>query len=94
MMDTGTTFIKCAEAMKNLGALSVNGICVHAVLSGNAIDKLESSDAVNHIYVTDTIPLRRKSQKITVATVADLFAEAIIRTHDNRSISSLYDIER
>lgn len=94
MMDTGTTFIKCAEAMKNLGAKSVYGICVHPVLSGNAIEKLEKSDAVNQIYVTDTIPLKRPSKKIKVATVADLFAEALIRTHDNRSISSLYEIER
>jgi ribose-phosphate pyrophosphokinase len=46
------------------------------------------------MIVTDTIPLKKESKKITVVSVADLLAEAIIRTHDNRSVSSLFEIER
>lgn len=94
MIDTGTTFVNCAEALKNKGALHIIGVCVHPVLSGNALDKIDTSDAVSKVFVTDTIPLKRHSDKIEIVSVAELLAEAIIRTHDNRSISSLFEIER
>lgn len=94
MIDTGTTFINCADALLDQGALDVYGICVHPVLSGNAIEKIENSSSVRKIFVTDSKPLPRQSDKIQVVSVAELLAEAIIRTHDNRSISSLFEIER
>lgn len=94
MIDTGTTFVKCAEALKDRGALDIYGITVHPVLSGTALEKIENSSAVNKLFVTDTIPIKRESDKIIVVSVAELLAEAIIRTHDNRSISSLFEIER
>lgn len=94
MIDTGTTFVNCAEALKDKGALHIIGVCVHPVLSGNALDKIDASDAVSKVFVTDTIPLKRRSDKIEIVSVAELLAEAIIRTHDNRSISSLFEIER
>lgn len=94
MIDTGTTFVKCAEALKEKGAVRIFGVTVHPVFSGSALEKIESCDAVEKVYVTDTIPLRRESSKIEVVSVGELLAEAIIRTHDNRSISSLFEIER
>jgi ribose-phosphate pyrophosphokinase len=94
MIDTGGTFVKCAEELKRRGAKSIKGITVHPVFSGSALDKIENSDAIDKLFVTDTIPLKRKLDKIEVVSVADLLGEAIIRTHDNRSISSLFDIER
>ncbi len=94
MIDTGTTFVKCAEALKAKGAKRVLGLCVHPVFSGQALDKIEASEAVEKVFVTDTIPLKRQSNVIEVVSVAELLAEAIIRTHDNRSISSLFEIER
>lgn len=94
MIDTGTTFVKCAQALKDKGAKDIVGITVHPVFSGDALDKIEESDAVKKIFVTDTIPLSRPCDKIEVISVAELLAEAIIRTHDNRSISSLFEIER
>ena len=94
MIDTGTTFVKCAEALKEKGALQIYGVCVHPVFSGTALDKIEGCNAVEKVFVTDTIPLRRPCNKIEVVSIAELLAEAIIRTHDNRSISSLFEIER
>jgi len=94
MIDTAGTFVKCAEELKRRGAKSIKGITVHPVFSGSALDKIENSDAIDKLFVTDTIPLKRKLDKIEVVSVADLLGEAIIRTHDNRSISSLFDIER
>jgi ribose-phosphate pyrophosphokinase len=94
MIDTGTTFVNCAEALMEKGAIKIIGVCVHPVLSGNALDKIDASDAISKLFVTDTIPLKRNSEKIEIVSVAELLAEAIIRTHDNRSISSLFEIER
>lgn len=94
MIDTGTTFVKCAEAIKEKGALDIIGITVHPVFSGAALEKIESCSAISKLFVTDTIPLPRVSEKIEVVSVAELLSEAIIRTHDNRSISSLFEIER
>lgn len=94
MIDTGNTFIKCAEALKDRGANEIIGICVHPIFSGQAQKLFEDSNAISKMFVTDTIPMQFKSEKIEVVSVSDLLAEAIIRTHDNRSISSLFEIER
>ncbi len=94
LIDTGTTFIQCAEALKKRGALDIYGLCVHPVFSGNALEKINNTDAIKKMFITDTIPFKGNSDKIEIVSVAELFAEAIIRTHDNRSISSLFEIER
>ncbi len=94
IIDTAGTLVHCAEALVRAGARRVIGACTHAVLSGNAIERIEQSDAIAYVYVTDTIPLRRSSPKLRVISVAQLFAEAILRTHQNTSISSLFEIVR
>jgi ribose-phosphate pyrophosphokinase len=94
MIDTGSTFVQCADALKNSGAEDIIGICVHPVLSGKAMDKIDNADSIVKMLVTDTIPLKRESPKIEVLSVANLLGEAILRTHYDRSISSLFEIER
>lgn len=94
MIDTGNTFLQCANALKEKGAREIYGVCVHPVFSGDALDRFEQNDAVKQMFVTDTIPLKRKVDKIQVISVSDILAEAIIRTHDSRSISTLFEIER
>lgn len=91
LIDTGTTFVRCAEAMKDAGATSVIGVCTHPVFSGDALKKIEESQAISKVFVSDTIPLKSTNSKIEVISVAGLFAEAIIRTHENQSISSLFE---
>jgi len=49
---------------------------------------------VKKVVVTDTLPLKQKCDKITVRTTAPIFAEAILRTHRNESISSLFDVDK
>jgi ribose-phosphate pyrophosphokinase len=66
--------------------------CTHAVLSGPAIEKIESS-ALERIYVTNTIPLTEKAKacsKIQILSVAELFGEAIRRINEGSSVSSLF----
>lgn len=91
LIDTGSTFVQCAEALKGQGAEKIVGVCTHPVFSGSAMERIAQSDAISVLYVSDTIPLRGDHPKIEVYSVADLFAEAIIRTHENQSISSLFD---
>ena len=91
LIDTGSTFVQCAEALKSQGAEKIVGVCTHPVFSGSAMQSIAQSDAISVLYVSDTIPLLGDHPKIEVFSVADLFAEAIIRTHENQSISSLFD---
>lgn len=92
LIDTGSTFVKCAEALVEKGAISIIGVCTHPVFSGKALELINQSPAISRVYVTDTIPLREgPASKIRVISVADVFAESIIRTHSNTSISSLFE---
>lgn len=91
LIDTGSTFVQCAEALKKQGAERIVGVCTHPVFSGTAMERIAQSDAISVLYVSDTIPLKGDHPKIEVYSVAELFAEAIVRTHENQSISSLFD---
>ncbi|MGH2568739.1 MAG: ribose-phosphate diphosphokinase [Bacteroidota bacterium] len=93
LIDTGGTFVSAVSALKESGAKEIYGACTHPILSGKAIERINGS-AINSITVTDTIPLRQVSPKIELRSVAKLFAEAIIRTHNHESISSLFDIDK
>ena len=92
IVDTAGTIVTAAAALRKAGARRVIGCCTHGVLSGPAIERLRSS-AIEELVVTDTIPVRpeaQKSGKVNVRSVAHLLAEAIRRTHDEESISSLF----
>jgi len=89
LVDTAGTLCKAAEIIMEKGAASVRAICTHAVLSGPAYERLESS-VLTELIVTDTIPLKQKSSKIKVLTVSQLFARAIRNTHEHKSINSLF----
>jgi len=93
LVDTAGTFTNAAKALKDAGAHSIYGACTHAVLSGQAIPRIEAAP-IEYLLVTDTIPLKVPSPKIKVKSVAKVFAEAIRRTHENKSISSLFDVDK
>lgn len=95
IIDTGGTFISAIEALKAEGAKKIYGAVTHPLLSGNALERIENS-AIEKLYVTDSIPIDSKieSNKIVVRTASKLLAEAIVRTHDNESISSLFEIDK
>jgi ribose-phosphate pyrophosphokinase len=92
MVDTAGTLATAAEALKREGAKMILGCCTHAVLSGPAIAKINASP-IEELVVTNSVPLQpeaQKCKKIKVLSVARLIAEAIRRTHDEQSISSLF----
>jgi ribose-phosphate pyrophosphokinase len=91
MCDTAGTLTKAAELFMDKGAKSVRAFCTHAVLSGPAFERINNSK-LTELIVTDTIPLKEKSDKIRVITVADLFADVIDRLIKNESISTHFII--
>lgn len=91
MCDTAGTLTKAADLFMEKGAKSVRAFCTHAVLSGPAFERIEKSQ-LTELIVTDTIPLKQKSDKIRVLSVADLFSDVIRRMVNNQSISSHFII--
>ena len=92
MIDTAGTITNAVSALKEKGAKRVDAACVHAVLSGPALERINNSD-LEEVIVTNTIPLDGKQQKcnkFTVLSVASLLGEAIKRIHDETSVSSLF----
>ena len=95
LIDTAGTIVGAIDALKGKGALNIYGAITHPVLSGNAIERLRNS-LLTKLYITDSIDVEdiNKDEKIQVISSADLFAEAIRRTFNNESISSLFDIDK
>ncbi|QLE01502.1 ribose-phosphate pyrophosphokinase [Galbibacter sp. BG1] len=89
MVDTAGTLTKAADLMMEKGALSVRAICTHALLSGNAYERIEKS-RLTELIVTDSIPPKQESEKVRVLSCADLFADVMHRVHHNTSISSKF----
>ncbi|MBL7192137.1 ribose-phosphate pyrophosphokinase [bacterium] len=91
LIDTGGSMVGAAVKMMERGAKSVIACCSHAMLSGQAYEKIAESP-IEELVVTDTIPLRedREHSKIKVISCASMFGEAIKRTHLEQSISSLF----
>ena len=87
---TAGTFCSAAKLLKEKGAVEVYGAVTHATLAPIGFERLRSS-SIKELVVTDTVPLDDSAGfPITVLTVADLLGEAILRIHENQSVSSLF----
>ncbi len=92
MIDTAGTLCQAAKALKEEGAVKVVAYITHAVLSGEAVNRISTS-VLDELVVTDTIPLSdaaRACKRIRQLSVAALLAETIRRIRDEESVSSLY----
>jgi ribose-phosphate pyrophosphokinase len=91
MIDTGGSLVKAAQALKAKKAARVIAACSHGILSGNALELINSSP-IEELIITDSIPLApsKKSKKITILSVANLLAETIRRISSRESVSSLF----
>jgi len=89
MVDTAGTLTKAANIMMERGAISVRALTTHAILSGNAYERIESSD-LKELIVTDTVPLKQPSSKIKVVSCAPLFADVMKMVQSNTSISGKF----
>lgn len=91
MVDTAGTLTKAADVMKAEGAKSVRALVSHAMMSDPASDRVNES-ALEELIITDSIPYCKDCKKVTVLSIADLFADTIRRVYENESISSQYII--
>ena len=92
LIDTAGTLVKGAEALMEEGALSVTACATHAVLSGPAVERIESS-VVQEVVVTNSIPLREdasRCSRVKTLSVAPLLARAIQSIHEDGSVSTLF----
>jgi ribose-phosphate pyrophosphokinase len=92
MVDTAGTLTRAADALKEQGATGVIAYCTHAVLSGNAVERVAQS-SLDELVVTDSIPLSDAGLacgKIRVLSCAQLLAETILRINRADSVSSLF----
>lgn len=91
LIDTGGTIVNAASALKKSGAASVSCAVTHPLLSQNAQERLEKAE-LEEVIVCNTIPIVNIiCKKIKVLSVARLFGEAIKRTNEETSISSLFN---
>lgn len=94
MIDTGGTIAQGAAALIERGAKEVYACCTHAVFSGPAMSRLENS-VLKEVVVTNTIRLGEEkldgTSKIKVLSIAPLIGDAIIRIHEEVSVSTLFD---
>jgi ribose-phosphate pyrophosphokinase len=91
MVDTAGSITEAAYALKEKGAKRIFAACTHAVLSGSAIKKIEDSP-IEKIYVSDTVSHdpEKLPSNFEILSVSEVFSEAILRIHEERSLSSLF----
>jgi len=89
MVDTAGTLTKAADIMMERGALSVRALTTHAILSGQAYERIDNSSLLE-LIVTDSVPLKKDSSKIKVVSCAPLFANVMKKVQSNSSISGQF----
>jgi len=92
MIDTGGTMVEAAKVLSEKGARRVLACATHPVLSGQAVERMETS-SFSQVVVTDTLPLSEKARacsKFKVISVASLLAKAIHNIHTESSVSVLF----
>ena len=92
MVDTAGTLTEAAAALSREGAKEVHAYCSHPVLSGPAVNRINESN-LKSVVATDTIPLREEAaacDKIKVLSISGLVGEAIIRSYNGDSVTSLF----
>ena len=92
-VDTAGSMMETARILTEHGAKAIYAGCTHGILSGPAIERIEKSD-IKEFVVTNTVPIpeEKKIDKITVLSIAPLFAEAIKRINEAKPLGELFEI--
>ncbi len=93
IIDSGGTIVNAVDALKKSGANEVYVFITHAVLSGDAVNKIKKSK-IKKLVITDTIDNAQKiknNNKIEVLSIASLMSEAIKRIANSNSVSDLFN---
>lgn len=87
---TGGSIIELMDRLHDAGTTSAAVVCTHGLFAGKAVERLSSHPMISEVVTTDTVPAP-DWPALKVRSVAQLFAEAIIRSHQGESVSSLFD---
>jgi ribose-phosphate pyrophosphokinase len=92
IVDTAGTLTQSADFLVKQGAKEIYACCTHAVLSGRSLELIEKS-SIRKVIISDTIDVENKelSGKFEMASVGEIFGEAIKRIHEGESVSSLFE---
>ena len=92
MIDTAGTIVNAAKEALDEGAKSVTVVATHGVLSGPAIERLNTA-SIKRIIITDTIsiPPEKRLDQMKIVSVANIFGEAVNRVHNGESVSALFE---
>lgn len=88
---SGGSILEVVEALQRYGVEEITACCVHGILSGKAIQRIQESP-IKRLIITDTvyIPEQNRFEKLEILSIAELFGNAIKCTNKGQSISGLY----
>lgn len=91
-INTGVSMISAAALLVKGGAREVYACATHAILPGEAAQRLSAVPEIKEIVVTDTVPIppSKLTPKIRVLPISDLLGEAISRIHQGKSVGALF----
>lgn len=93
-IETGGSMIETAKILEQFGAREIYAGCTHGVLAGPAIERIKNSP-ISELVVTNTVPIseEKKIDKITILSIAPLFAEAIKRINEAKPLGELFKMD-
>jgi len=90
---TGGSMVTLIRKVQEYGVRSLRVACTHGLFSGRAAERLNACPDIAEIVTTNTVPPNRAVERLTVLSVAPLFAEAIRRIHEGESVSRLFSAD-
>jgi ribose-phosphate pyrophosphokinase len=87
---TGGSIMEIVSVLRSYGCQKVSVACTHGLFAGRAVERLRSCEMIDEVVTTDTVPRPMDWPELEVCTVSKLFAEAIDRIHNGRSVSKLF----
>jgi len=90
MVDTAGTMVEAAAALKREGAREIYACATHAIISGNAVERIDGSE-IKELVVTNTLPVppEKKIDKITVLSIAPMLADTVMAVFKEESVSEI-----
>lgn len=88
---TGGSIVELLERLKDVGCTEASIACTHGLFAGQAVERLRDHPMISEVVTTDTVPPPHGWPELRIRSVAELFAEAISRIHQGKSVSSLFE---
>ncbi|MDQ2757143.1 MAG: ribose-phosphate pyrophosphokinase [Actinomycetota bacterium] len=88
---TGGSIVELLERLKDQGCTEASVACTHGLFAGRAVERLRDHPMISEVVTTDTVPPPAEWPQLRIRSVAELFAEAIQRIHQGKSVSSLFE---